>query len=311
MAGAAFVEPETHPPAVIPEFFHKVCQTKTVIDPSDMRIKYFDASAMTTINAWIDKLARAEDRCVEIMPKTNSIFEFWIFGSSARMLDIWPSFSKSPILTQFAWSPLVTSAVEANRAVIHPSIIDTSNSTQDLRAPLPGLLALHIRRGDFDEHCKHFAKWSSRYNAFNEIPSLPDKFEPPEGGGAGENTPENFEIYTKHCFPTIEQIVGRVADVLKTPEGRNLSRVYVLTNGKREWLDELKSKLGELKQWESVHTSRDLHLSWEQKFVAQAVDMLVAQRAEVYIGNGFSSLTSNVNVLRLSHGFKSETIRFW
>ena len=77
MAGAAFVEPETHPPAVIPEFFHKVCHTKTVIDPSDMRTKYFDASAMTTISAWIDKLARAEDRCVEIMPKTNSIFEFW------------------------------------------------------------------------------------------------------------------------------------------------------------------------------------------------------------------------------------------
>ena len=80
-----------------------------------------------------------------------------------------------------------------------------------------------------------------------------------------------------------------------------------MTNGKREWLDELKSKLGELKQWESVHTSRDLHLSWEQKFVAQAVDMLVAQRAEVYIGNGVSiySFNAEVKLMLLSgHSFR-------
>ena len=34
--------------------------------------------------------------------------------------------------------------------------------------------------------------------------------------------------------------------------------------------------------------SRDVKLSWEQKYVAQAVDMLIGQRAQVLIGNGVS-----------------------
>lgn len=118
---------------------------------------------------------------------------------------------------------------------------------------------------------------------------MPDRFEPPAGGGAGWNTPENYAVYAARCFPRIEQIVGRVKEVLKTPTGRNLDRVYVLTNGKVEWLTELKEKLGELREWKSVQTSRDLRLSWEQKYVAQAIDMMIAQRADVFIGNGVSA----------------------
>ena len=63
----------------------------------------------------------------------------------------------------------------------------------------------------------------------------------------------------------------------------------MLTNGKVEWLTELKEKLGELREWKSVQTSRDLRLSWEQKYVAQAIDMMIAQRADVFIGNGVSA----------------------
>jgi hypothetical protein len=37
-----------------------------------------------------------------------------------------------------------------------------------------------------------------------------------------------------------------------------------------------------------VSTSRDLALDWEQKVVAEAVDMYVGQCAEVFIGNGVS-----------------------
>lgn len=310
MAGAPFAPPAPVPPAVIPAFFHNVCETKTVINPSEVNGQIPDASAATLVQAWVDKLNQVDNRCVEIEAKTQQIFDFWLFGDSKRLLDIWPSFSKSPILTQFAWSPLITSAVETNRALIHPAIVP-GEGAQRQRTPLPGLLALHVRRGDFVDHCINLANWTSRYTGFNEIPSLPDRFEPPAGGGAGWNTPENYAVYAARCFPRIEQIVGRVKEVLKTPTGRNLDRVYVLTNGKVEWLTELKEKLGELREWKSVQTSRDLRLSWEQKYVAQAIDMMIAQRADVFIGNGFSSLTSNVNILRLAQGLEPETMRFW
>ena len=71
-----------------------------------------------------------------------------------------------------------------------------------------------------------------------------------------------------------------------------LSRVYVLTNGRPEWLAELKEALqadaraSGLEEWIHIGTSRDLRLTKEQQHNAQAMDMAVAQRAEVFLGNG-------------------------
>ncbi|THH18168.1 hypothetical protein EW146_g2770 [Bondarzewia mesenterica] len=310
MAGAPFAPPAEVPPAVIPEFFRKVCETKTVINPSEVNEHLPEASGATVMQAWIDKLAQVEDGCVEIDSKALQIFDFWLFGNASRLLDLWPSFSKSPILSQFAWSPLIVSAVEVNRALIHPSIVP-GETQMEQRAQLSGLLALHVRRGDFAEHCINLANWTAHYTGFNEIPSLPDRFDPPAGGGSGWNTPENYDVYRARCYPTIEQIVARVEAVCATEAGKNLDRVYVLTNGPREWLKALKDALAKVKKWKSVRTSRELRLTWEQKFVAQAIDMMIAQRAQVFIGNGFSSLTANVNILRLAQGFEPDTMRFW
>ncbi|TCD62115.1 hypothetical protein EIP91_007469, partial [Steccherinum ochraceum] len=63
--------------------------------------------------------------------------------------------------------------------------------------------------------------------------------------------------------------------------------------------------------WEKIATRRDLTLDWEQTFVSQAVDMLVGQRAQVLIGNGFSSMTSNIVTLRMANGFPPASNRFW
>jgi len=125
---------------------------------------------------------------------------------------------------------------------------------------------------------------------FNEFPGLPDKFTPRYGYNL---SPEQRALYRAHCFPEIEQLVSRVREVraslLRTTK---LTRVYVLTNGKPEWLRELEDALQEdarrerLNEWEHVGTSRDLRLTGEQKHNSQAVDMAIAQRAEVFIGNG-------------------------
>lgn len=65
----------------------------------------------------------------------------------------------------------------------------------------------------------------------------------------------------------------------------------MLTNGKGEWLEELTRGLEGLGGWvdeEPIRTSRDLgrRLGKEERGVAQAVDMAIAQRAEVFVGNG-------------------------
>ena len=195
---------------------------------------------------------------------------------------------------------------------------------------ISGLLVLHIRRGDFSEHCAHLARWSSTFNGFNSFPELPDQFEPPPGAGWGENTPENTALYMQRCFPSIEQIAAKVAAVRETQAGRGLRNVYIMTNGAKEWVEELKAALFALGGFERVTGSRDIKLSWEQKYVAQAVDMLIGQRAQVLIGNGvsddssslipisltvialqFSSLTSNIVMMRMANGFAPDSNRFW
>ena len=103
--------------------------------------------------------------------------------------------------------------------------------------------------------------------------------------------------YRAHCFPDLEQIVLRVREVRASllPTTK-LTRVYSLTNGRPEWLQELKDALQEdarregLDEWEHIGTSRDLRLTGEQKHNSQAVDMAIAQRAEVFIGNGVRHL---------------------
>lgn len=240
--------------------------------------------------------------CSSFPVRWGSDFVSWrlarkrIFGDSARLLDIWPSYSKSPILTHFSWSPLITAALAANAHVIHPalsSLTPSSFSPYSKPSALSGLLALHIRRGDFIDHCLHLANWTSRFSAFNELPGLPDRFIPPPWSDA--QVPEEQARYRARCFPEIGQIVSRVREVRASlKSATRLTRIYVLTNGRPEWLQELKDALQEdavrerLDPWLHISTSRDLRLTREQRHNGQAIDMAVAQRAEVFLGNGVS-----------------------
>lgn len=209
-----------------------------------------------------------------------------IFGSN-RVLGIWNSLKTSPVLTQFRWSQLVETGFLANRHLFSevswlPDLLTSAYPY----TPIPGLLALHIRRGDFEGHCLHFAKWSSPMNGFNQFPEMPDQFVPPAAAGRGEYTEEGKEIYLRHCFPDIKQIVGRVEQIRATPAGQGLKNIFIMTNAKKPWLQELKTALDEMGGWEKIVSSRDLELDWEQRYIAQAVDMLIGQRAQVIIGNG-------------------------
>ncbi|KAH8999627.1 hypothetical protein EDB86DRAFT_650453 [Lactarius hatsudake] len=311
IAGDPFPSSAVSPPAVIPEFFNEVCPNRTIIDREAVNAPLSGASAATILQAWLDLLERTEDRCIEVREYSGQIFDYLLFGDASRLLDIWPSLTKSPILTHFSWSPLIVTAIVANANVIHPALSSATPSSftpSSHPAPLSGLLALHIRRGDYIDHCMNLANWSARFMGFNEFPGLPDRLEPP-----GEPV-----RYREHCFPEIAQIVTRVREVRAAQlPATPLSRVYVLTNGRPEWLAELKEALQKdarsegLDEWTHIGTSRDLRLTREQQHNAQAMDMAVAQRAEVFLGNGFSSLTSNVVMLRAAQGYEWDKTHFW
>ena len=218
-----------------------------------------------------------------------------VWGVRLALKDIWPSFSTSPIITHFRWSSLVEQAFDANSEIIIPKTLsvptlrDTSSMTNAERyPPIPGLLAIHVRRGDYDKHCTHLAKNSDGFVGVTNFPEMPDQFPvlPKQGG---ETTPHHFEHYRRRCYPTIEEIVKKVTAARTSSAGHGISQLYIMTNGRPAFIQELKDALLSAGEWDQISSSRDLVLNWDQKFVAQAVDMIVAQRAQVFVGNGVSS----------------------
>ena len=212
-----------------------------------------------------------------------------MFGTPNEILPVWPTLSRSPILQLFGWGTPAHDALAANRHLFAPAPLIAPYATTpscagctDPHAPLPGLLALHLRRGDFLEHCVNLGHWGAGFNAFNQFPEFRDGWAPPQG-----EDDARMAVYLRRCLPSVEQIVEKVADVRASGAGAGLRAVYVMSNGDRAWLDELAAALRAMPGgWDAVATSRDLVLTPEQKYVSQTLDMLIGQRAQVLIGNG-------------------------
>jgi hypothetical protein len=222
-----------------------------------------------------------------------------------KAADLWPRLSASPIFTSIGWSENVHSALRVNAARFlspkNPSNRPSSRVPLPITAPeqamdasvIPGLLALHVRRGDFESHCQMLADQAFPFHSFNTLSDLPDPFLPPRPDDA-----ERGAIYARRCFPSIAEIVNRVKEVRELEVGRELKRVYVMTNGDQEWVGELKAALVRIGGWDedvnAITIGTDMVLTQEQYWVAQAVDMDVAGRAAVFIGNGVRILFSFV-----------------
>lgn len=300
-----------------------------------------------------------------------------------------PTILNSPLFQDFAWSPLIHYAFQKNIHHFTPSSSGTNNRLGEFlfsyisrngdssphynywsgrgltlsptlsttkAEPLP-LLAIHLRRGDFIEHCDNLVTWKSTYHGYNTLPSLPDRFFA-ENSTLLDILPEEElkKRYREKCLVDIDMVRKRVVSVVrewrserlkieeakpenKPPETKEtrvkkmLKKIYIMTNGDHEFLQELKDglQIDALRSvststdsdlptdfdydfvwdWDEISTSRDLDLGWETKYVAQAVDMYVGQRAELFIGNGFSSLTANVVLMRFVAGVEPWRTRFW
>ncbi|KAH9947083.1 hypothetical protein B0H21DRAFT_740270 [Amylocystis lapponica] len=278
IAGQPFLTDYRAPRAVGEDFYNEICPESS--RPNKAKVEQYvdrSASAATMTRQWMELLDN-EPRCVHLTPDTWQIFDIWIFGDPGRLLDIWPAYSRSPILTEFRWSSLIEMAFDTNCETISPTqmvepyllSIPVNVLSAERYSEIPGLLAMHVRRGDYEEHCRNLADWSAGYTGFNSFPSLPDK----------------LQLLREHCWPTVDQIVQRAEDIRRTPAGQGLRHVFIMSNGAKEWMDELKYAFERSGHWTNIANSRDILLTQEQNYVKQAVDMVIGQRAQVFVGNG-------------------------
>ncbi|EJF63735.1 hypothetical protein DICSQDRAFT_54612 [Dichomitus squalens LYAD-421 SS1] len=312
IAGGHFPAGSGIPRAVTPEYFYEVCQDRAIMSSYEVNDALVDPTAETLVQSWKDKMS--PHRCVEIARSPPELFDEHVFADARRLLDVWPHFSQSPIVKEFSWSTLVELAFDNNREVISPtSPFEPTLSSSSVfglarYSPIPGLLVLHIRRGDFQGHCHDvLARRSIGFTGFNSFPELSDQWHLPEGVSEREKK----ALYARRCFPEIDMIVERVEEIRRTPAGSGLTNAYIMTNGSPSWVSKLKAALRARHGWAHVASSRDLVLTSEQKYVSQALDMLVAQRAHVFIGNGFSTLSGMAVMLRMANRIAPDTSRHW
>ncbi len=257
---------------------------------------------------------------------------------------MWHGLSKSPFFTQWDWSPLIYAELERAGFPLPPNTpsarlrlalprthpwapsklpsVETDSPTTPFT--IPGLLAAHVRRGDYDEHCRflswakvEYAYWASfpTYSVSHPTfppgvphhdirpdhvdptyPKLNDTLYDPPFARHFPRNPDGTvdpkiltleQLIQYHCYQDLDAVRSRLYAVREWQQtkGRELKDVFILTNGSENWIGALKELLKE-DGWGDIKTSRDITLSEDGQAVNQAVDMAIANWAEAFLGNG-------------------------
>ncbi|KAF8170941.1 hypothetical protein BJ912DRAFT_860901 [Pholiota molesta] len=323
-AGGPWDPADKSPRAVSEAYFDLVCpkHARRIINTRDVKPQLRAADGLVIFETWRRLLAEAPERCIEIeaaAPEEDAFpetFDIW-FWSGRRSVSLWGAFKDAPVSRRLGTSPTVQSALDDNAKLFQPR----PRTFAGAASPFASVFSIHVRRGDFKQACIEHAELNSTFYNWNLLPFLPDKFDPPPAPpGAvlaqGKNTAENEAIFLARCLPPPEAIAQKVREARReylqhTGASRRLDVLYIMSNDGTTWLDALKETLRAEGVWSRIVTSRDLRLTAEQKDVGVAVDMDIGRQSAVFIGNGWSSFTSNVVHRRLVDGKEPISIRFW
>lgn len=120
--------------------------------------------------------------------------------------------------------------------------------------------------------------------SFNQLPRHPGNENVPPPPGTNEAT--RLGLYRAKCNPELLDIIARARRMRKNHP--LLRSVYVMTDDDGSFGVEVAGWLSS-EGWDNVWVgSRDVYPDWDDREVGVAVDMEVARRAGVFVGNGVS-----------------------
>ncbi|KAF5328865.1 hypothetical protein D9619_011725 [Psilocybe cf. subviscida] len=229
---------------------------------------------------------RGSDRCIVVEDK---IFN-WGYLSSPSLHDLWPAFQQY-IYDHFAWSDQVLQIVNRTQTELN----------------LTSYMALHLRRGDFEDHCAYLASTQTGFTTWATLPSLASSVYPPALDTGNAST------VLAHCYPSLRRVLAAVsAQARLRPD---LRAIHIMHDGALDhplvylhvqklaaalthagWAAEQGWAGGPMHR---VTTSTDVGLRRGERDWAVCVDVELGRRAAVFVGNGFSSLSTQVVALRL------------
>ncbi|TFK19551.1 hypothetical protein FA15DRAFT_674319 [Coprinopsis marcescibilis] len=324
--------------SVSSEYYQRVCpptlgpEDRVVLHAHHAPDSFANASQLVEWWAHRTKTYGAGKRCVEIQEHRQKVVGWEFFGSPVQIRSVVPLLIDSPVLKYWDWSTLVHNGVERRIRKLGLSSSSTSTSSisttptlpaNSTTTTIPGLLAIHLRMGDYKRHCRRLVEWRSGFMGFaltGEVPAK-DVFNV-SGAVAGLPSPDAVEAYyMKRCLPSVQEVVERAGEVKKDWEATHakdpslgstpLAKVLILSNGWTSDVERLQDSL-RVNGWEVVDRKEDKEesrnslvdsrLDWEERDVGDAIDMGLAQRADVFLGNGFSTFSGNIILLRLADG---------
>ena len=194
------------------------------------------------------------------------------------------------------------------------AIVDRAQAALGLKSGLDGVslerepyMALHLRRGDFEEHCQILGGWHQGTTTWATLPFLQSAMFPPSLNVS------NATSILEHCHPTLYRILDAVSHQARSHP--HLRRLHVLHDGAWDHplvylqyyklVEALKNTAWTEKQgWKNgpmlrVTHSGDVPIAKGERDLSVCVDVELGRRAEVFIGNGYSSLSTQVIALRL------------
>jgi hypothetical protein len=71
-------------------------------------------------------------------------------------------------------------------------------------------------------------------------------------------------------------------------KGHFLTTLYILTNARSQWLDEFTARLEKEHFWRIVTSHDIVHGNAQEKDAGMAIDMDLARRSAMFMGNGVS-----------------------
>jgi hypothetical protein len=134
-------------------------------------------------------------------------------------------------------------------------------------------------------------------------------------------------LYRAKCNPQILDIIARVRRMRKNHP--LLKQVYIMTDADDAFTEEMRMWLSS-EGWDKVWVGkRDVYPNWDDRELGVAVDMEIARRAGVFVGNGvspgltiigvrniadgtqFSTTSSNIVLLRQKESIHPDLTQFW
>ncbi|KDR75020.1 hypothetical protein GALMADRAFT_268566 [Galerina marginata CBS 339.88] len=254
---------------------------------------------------YAQEILNGKDRCIVV---DDSVFN-WNYLASSGIHAVWPSFRKY-LSNHFKWSDNVLEIT--NRTETQLNLKSQSN-------PLPEghpYMAIHLRRGDFEDHCKYLAETQQGFTTWATLPILQSSILLPS------LDIHNATSVMEHCYPTLHRILDAISHQAR--ERPHLRTLHILHDGawdhptvylqyyklvaaltNTNWASRERWKGGPM-LW--VTQSANVPIKNGERDWSVCVDVELGRRAEVFIGNGYSSLSTQVVALRLGDGGKEADI---